>query len=44
MVLNNNKEELKLTLCFRVDEFDNTILVTTDSLKCFGCEEEGHVI
>ncbi|TWW67187.1 hypothetical protein D4764_02G0002280 [Takifugu flavidus] len=32
MVLNNNKEELNLAL------------VTTDSLKCFGCGEESHVI
>ncbi|TWW61838.1 Transposon TX1 uncharacterized 82 kDa protein ORF 1 [Takifugu flavidus] len=35
MVLNDNKEELKLTLRFRVDEFDYTVYVTTDSLKCF---------
>uniref|UniRef100_A0A674P4C5 CCHC-type domain-containing protein n=1 Tax=Takifugu rubripes TaxID=31033 RepID=A0A674P4C5_TAKRU len=44
MVLNDNKEELKLALRFRVDEFDYTVYVTTDSLKCFGCWEEGHVI
>ncbi|TWW78252.1 hypothetical protein D4764_11G0003730 [Takifugu flavidus] len=32
MVLNNNKEELNLALRFRVDEFDYTVYVTTDSL------------
>ncbi|TWW74481.1 Transposon TX1 uncharacterized 149 kDa protein ORF 2 [Takifugu flavidus] len=44
MVLNNNKEELKLTLRFRVDEFDYTVFVTTDYLKCLSCREEGHMI
>ncbi|TWW71118.1 Transposon TX1 uncharacterized 82 kDa protein ORF 1 [Takifugu flavidus] len=44
MVLNDSKEELKLALRFRVEEFDYTVYVTTDSLKCFGCGEEGYVI
>ncbi|TWW59271.1 Transposon TX1 uncharacterized 82 kDa protein ORF 1 [Takifugu flavidus] len=44
MVLSHNKEELNLALCFRVDEFDYIVYGTTDSLKCFGCGEEGHVI
>ncbi|TWW77619.1 Transposon TX1 uncharacterized 149 kDa protein ORF 2 [Takifugu flavidus] len=33
-----------MALRFRVDDFDYTVFVTTDSLKCFGCGEEGHVI
>ncbi|TWW67214.1 Transposon TX1 uncharacterized 82 kDa protein ORF 1, partial [Takifugu flavidus] len=44
MILNNNKEELDMALRFRVDEFDYTVFVITDSLKCFGCGEAGHVI
>ncbi|TWW81691.1 Transposon TX1 uncharacterized 82 kDa protein ORF 1 [Takifugu flavidus] len=44
MILNNNEEELKLALRFRVDDFDYTVFVTTDSQKCFGCGEEGHLI
>ncbi|TWW73484.1 Transposon TX1 uncharacterized 82 kDa protein ORF 1 [Takifugu flavidus] len=44
MVLNNTEEELKLAPRFRVDDFDYTVFVTTDSQKCFGCGEEGHLI
>lgn len=44
MILNNNKEDLTFALCFCVDEFDDTVPVTTDSLKYFGCGEEGHAI
>lgn len=33
MVLNDNNEELNLALNFRVDEFDYTVYVTTDSLS-----------
>ncbi|TWW81254.1 Transposon TX1 uncharacterized 82 kDa protein ORF 1 [Takifugu flavidus] len=40
----NNEEELKLALRFRVDDFDYMVFVTTDSQKCFGCGEEGHLI
>uniref|UniRef100_A0A674NT60 CCHC-type domain-containing protein n=1 Tax=Takifugu rubripes TaxID=31033 RepID=A0A674NT60_TAKRU len=45
MVLNNNEEELKPGLRFRVDDFDYTVFTRpTDSQKCFGCGEEGHLI
>ncbi|TWW71152.1 hypothetical protein D4764_17G0006350 [Takifugu flavidus] len=44
MVPNNDKEGLNMALHFRVDDFDYTFFVTTDSLKCFGCGKEGHVI
>uniref|UniRef100_A0A674NZQ4 CCHC-type domain-containing protein n=1 Tax=Takifugu rubripes TaxID=31033 RepID=A0A674NZQ4_TAKRU len=44
MVFNNNEKELKLALCFRVDGFDYTVYVTTESQKCFGCGEEGHLV
>lgn len=44
MVLHNNKEELNVALRFRVDEFDYTVYVNTNSLKCFGCGEVSHVI
>lgn len=36
MILSDDKEELNLTCHFRVEEFDYTVHVTTDSLKCFG--------
>ncbi|TWW78233.1 hypothetical protein D4764_11G0003540 [Takifugu flavidus] len=44
MILNNNEEEVKLALRFTVDDFDYTVFGTTDSQKCFGCGEEGHLI
>lgn len=44
MILTNSKEDLTFALCFWVDEFDDTVPVTTDSLKYFGCWDEGHAI
>ncbi|TWW81739.1 Transposon TX1 uncharacterized 82 kDa protein ORF 1 [Takifugu flavidus] len=44
MVLDSNEKELDLALCFRVDGFDYTVYVTTESQKCFGCGEEGHLV
>ncbi|TWW71224.1 Transposon TX1 uncharacterized 82 kDa protein ORF 1 [Takifugu flavidus] len=35
MVLNDNKQELKLALRFGVEEFDYAVYVTTDSVNCF---------
>ncbi|KAK3507296.1 hypothetical protein QTP70_013555 [Hemibagrus guttatus] len=45
MVLNNGVEELDLAMKFGVDGFDYTVFVTTDSgMKCFNCDEKGHLI
>lgn len=44
MIGNHNKEELSSALRSGVDEFDATVLITTESLRCFGCWEEGHVV
>lgn len=43
MVLNNGNE-LDLNLKFRIDEFDYTVFVSTDSMRCFGCGRTGHQI
>lgn len=44
MVLKDNREELNLTLKFRVDDFDYTVFVSTDMMKCFGCGKTGHLV
>lgn len=44
MVLKDNVEELDLTLNFRHDEFNYVIYATTNTMKCFGCGENGHLI
>ena len=44
MILNRNEEDLHLTFKFKVDDFDYTLHVTTDNMKCFGCGMEGHLV
>lgn len=36
--------ELDLNLKFRIDDFDYTVFVSTDSMRCFGCGKTGHQI
>ena len=44
MILKNEyNDELKVVMKFKVDGFDYTIFVTTESMKCFGCGKEGHL-
>lgn len=44
MVLKSNLEDLNIVLKFRIDSFDYVIFATTESLKCFGCGKEGHLM
>jgi len=44
MILNNQNEELNLAMKFKIDDFQYVIFATSDSMKCFGCGQEGHVI
>ncbi|KAL7380463.1 hypothetical protein ABVT39_018320 [Epinephelus coioides] len=44
MVLKKNEEKLNLVFKFRVDDFDHTVDVTSETMKCFGCGTEGHLI
>ncbi len=44
MILNNQNEELNLSMKFRIEDFDYVIFVTSESMKCFICGQEGHVI
>ena len=44
IILKNNTEELNLMLKFRVDDFDYTVYVSSERMKCFGCGVEGHLI
>lgn len=44
MVLNDYTSELNVTFKFKVDHFDYVIFATTESMKCFGCGKEGHLI
>lgn len=39
-----NTEELNLMLKIRVDDFDYTVHVSSEMMKCFGCGVEGHLI
>lgn len=44
MILKKSDEELNLVFKFKVDEFDYTVHVTSETMKCFGCGTVGHVI
>ncbi len=44
MILKQNNEELNLAFSFRIVEFDYAVHVTSDTLKCFGCGAEGHLV
>lgn len=44
MVLNDYTSELNVTFKFKVDHFDYVVFATTESMKCFGCGKEGHLI
>ncbi|KAG9283734.1 hypothetical protein AMEX_G2536 [Astyanax mexicanus] len=44
MVLNDNAEELNLALRFKIDGFDYVVFATTETMKCFGCGAEGHLV
>lgn len=43
MILSENRTELNLNLKFRFDDFDYTVYVSTDTMKCFGCGKTGHL-
>lgn len=44
MILNDSKAELNLSVKFRIQDFDYTVYVSTDIMKCFGCGKIGHLI
>lgn len=44
MILKDNRNELNLNLKLRVDDFDYTVFVSTDVMKCFGCGKTGHLV
>ncbi|KAI2643940.1 Transposon TX1 uncharacterized 82 kDa protein [Labeo rohita] len=44
MILNDNRDELNLNLKLRVDDFDYSVFVSTDVIKCFGCGKIGHLV
>lgn len=44
MVPNNKTEELNLMFKMKVDGFDYTLYVTSESMKCFSCGKEAHLI
>lgn len=44
MVLQDNLDELDLSLNFRHDEFNYVIFATTNTMKCYGCGGTDHLI
>lgn len=44
MVLQDNLDELDLSLNFRHDDFNYVIFATTNTMKCFGCGGTDHLI
>ena len=44
MILKDNTADLNLTFSFKVDGFTYVVFATSDTMKCFGCGEEGHLV
>ncbi|MGH0171414.1 UNVERIFIED_CONTAM: hypothetical protein FKN15_060383 [Acipenser sinensis] len=44
MILKNIDDDLNITLKFKVDGSDYVIYATSDSMKCFRCGTEGHLV
>ncbi|KAI3352308.1 hypothetical protein L3Q82_005171 [Scortum barcoo] len=44
MILKDADSHLNLTLNFKVDGFNYNVFVTSETMKCFGCGAEGHLI
>ncbi|KAI3359137.1 hypothetical protein L3Q82_002592 [Scortum barcoo] len=44
MVLRENSAELNLSFNFKVDGFSYMVFATSETMKCFGCGAEGHLI
>ncbi|XP_055364888.1 uncharacterized protein LOC129604099 [Betta splendens] len=44
MVLNNKEEELNLGFKLRIDDYDYVLFITSETMKCFGCGKEGHLV
>lgn len=43
MILKNDMEELNIVLKFRIEGFDYVIFATTETMKCFRCNKQGHL-
>ncbi|KAE8277540.1 Transposon TX1 uncharacterized 82 kDa protein ORF 1 [Larimichthys crocea] len=44
MVLKDPTTDLNLSFSFKVDGFNYMVFATTETMKCFGCGTEGHLI
>lgn len=44
MIPKKSNEELNLIFKFKVDDFEYTVHVTSETMKCFGCGSVGHLI
>lgn len=44
MILNNINDDLNISLKFKIDNHDYVFFVTSESMKCFRCGSEGHIV
>ena len=44
MIPKDADSHLNLTLNFKIDGFNYIVFVSSDTMKCFGCGAEGHLI
>lgn len=44
MTLIDPTSDLNLSLDFRIDGFNYVVFATAETMKCFGCGAEGHLI
>ena len=44
MVLKDNSRDLNLSFSFKIEGFNYMIFVSSETMKCFECGEEGHLV
>ena len=43
MILKNGIDELNVAFKFKIDDFEYEVFATSDTMKCFGCGQVGHL-
>lgn len=43
MILKSETDELSVAFKFKMDGYDYIVFASSETMRCFGCRQEGHV-